>query len=151
MLAYSRSTENNCRILEASHARCLDWAKRHGMRFAPTKYELIHFTRRRQFNLRASINLGSVNKEPSPSIRVLGIWLDTKLLWSAHLHKVQQKATTQTAALTRITTSTWGASFSRARQIYSAVVRPALTFGAGIWHTPGKGSAKGLAAKLQLV
>ena len=47
MLAYSRSTETNCKILETGHARCLDWAKRHGMRFAPTKYELIHFTRGR--------------------------------------------------------------------------------------------------------
>jgi hypothetical protein len=45
MLAFSRSTETNCRILETGHSRCLDWAKRHGMKFAPTKYELIHFTR----------------------------------------------------------------------------------------------------------
>ena len=37
MLAYSRSTETNCKILETGHSRCLDWAKRHGMRFAPTK------------------------------------------------------------------------------------------------------------------
>ena len=52
MLAYSRSTERNCRILEAGHARCLLWARRHGMKFAPNKYELIHFTRsRHQFNL----------------------------------------------------------------------------------------------------
>jgi len=52
MLAYSRSTESNCRILEAGHTRCLAWARRHRMKFVPSKYELIHFTRsRRQFNL----------------------------------------------------------------------------------------------------
>src|SRR5438874_6104840 len=64
MLAYSRSTESNCRILEAGHSRCLDWAKRHGMRFAPTKYELLHFTRSRQFNLKASIRLEDQRSKP---------------------------------------------------------------------------------------
>ena len=151
MLAYSRSTKTNCKILETGHARCLDWAKRHGMRFAPTKYELIHFTRGRKFNLEASVRLGGTEKQPSPDVRVLGVWLDTKLRWSAHFREVQRKASAQTGALTRITASTWGASFCRARQVYSAVVRPALVYGAGTWHTPGTVIAKGLAARLQPV
>jgi hypothetical protein len=43
-------------------------------------------------------------------------------------------------------------NFLRARQVYSAVVRPALAYGAAIWHSPTKDSnrkAQGLAAKLQ--
>jgi hypothetical protein len=41
-----------------------------------------------------------------------------------------------------------------ARQVYSSVVRPALAYGAAIWHTSikdpnKKAKAKGLAAKLQ--
>lgn len=132
MLAYGRSTEGNCRILETGHARCLDWAKRHGMKFAPSKYELIHFTRSRQFNLQASVYLGDTEKIPSPDVRVLSVWLDTKLRWTAYYREVQKKAKTQVGALTRLTTSTWGASFTRARQVYSVVVRPALAYGAGI-------------------
>ena len=92
MLAYSRSTEGNCRILETGHSRCLDWAKRHGMRFAPSKYELIHFTRSRQFNLQASVRLGGIEKLPSPNVRVLGVWLDTRLRWLAHFREVKRKA-----------------------------------------------------------
>ena len=34
--------------------------------------------------------------------------------------------------------------------MYLLVVRPALAYGAGVWHTPGRDSAQGLAAKLQL-
>ena len=150
MLAYSRSTESNCQILEAGHSRCLDWAKRHGMKFALNKYKLIHFTTKsRQFNLQACIQLSSTVKQPSSDIRVLRVWLDTKLCWSVYSREVQRKASAQTGALTRITALTWGASFTRARQIYSSVVRPALVYGAGVWHTPGRDSARGLAAKLQ--
>jgi hypothetical protein len=73
-----------------------------------------------------------MEKQPSPDIRVLGVWLDTKLRWSAHLREVQRKASVQIGALIKTTVSTWGASFSRSRQVYSAVVRPALAYGAGI-------------------
>jgi hypothetical protein len=52
------------------------------------------------------------------------------------------------------TTSTWGASFIRVRQVYTAAVRPALTYGAAIWHTPARSqrdTAQGVAAKLRQI
>jgi len=51
----------------------------------------------------------------------------------------------------RTTASTWGASFIRARLVYSAVVRSAMGYRAAIWHSPTKpnGKPQGLAAKLQ--
>jgi hypothetical protein len=79
---------------------------------------------------------------------VLGVWLDTKLRWTAYSREVQRKASAWIGALTRIAVLTWGASFTRARQVYSAVVRPALAYGAGVWYIPGRDSARGLAAKL---
>jgi hypothetical protein len=76
------------------------------MKFAPSKYELIHFTRSRQFNLQASVYLEGTEKQPSADIRVLDIWLDTKLRWIAHAREAQRKANAQTGALTRIAAST---------------------------------------------
>lgn len=40
----------------------------------------------------------------------------------------------QTLALAKITTSTWGATFTKARHLYTAVVRPAMTYGSAVWH-----------------
>ena len=40
----------------------------------------------------------------------------------------------QTAALTAIASSTHGPSLARARQVYAAVVRPAITYGSTVWH-----------------
>ena len=39
----------------------------------------------------------------------------------------------QTMVLTKICVSTWGATLLRARHVYTAVIRPAMTFGSNIW------------------
>jgi len=54
-------------------------------------------------------------------------------------------------ALQRTTASTWGATMPKARQIYQAVVRSAMSYGAAVWHKPQSNASKpkGLAAKLQ--
>jgi hypothetical protein len=116
LLAYSQSTEDNCRKLERVHQELLQWASKHGMQFAPQKYELIHFSRKyKKFNMQASIQIGEMEKCPSQSVRILGIWVDPKLKWTAHWKELQRKAAGQAGALARLTASTWGASFIRAR------------------------------------
>ena len=137
VLAYGKSTEENCRILERIHRKCELWAARHGSVFAPDKYELIHLSRNpKKFDMSATIQIENNLIEPKTDIRVLGLQIDTKLKWGAHIRKTQEKMTSQSLALTKISTSTWGASFAKARQVYTAVVRPAMTYGSTVWHTP---------------
>ena len=152
ILTYGLSTEANCKTLERIHHSCETWAKRHGSEFAPAKYELIHLVRNpKKFNMSASINIANVNIQPKTDIRVLGLQIDDKLRWGPHVKKIQAKMTKQTLALTRLTASTWGATFAKARLLYSAVVRPAITYASSVWHVPGsvkehrKGTEKVLA------
>jgi hypothetical protein len=56
---------------------------------------------------------------------------------------------TQMLALQRTTASTWGATMPKARQVYQAVIRSALLYGASIWHQPSLGKPKGLVVRLQ--
>ena len=44
ILVYSLTIEGNCRQLEKIYKKCLDWARRFGLKFALQKYKLIHFT-----------------------------------------------------------------------------------------------------------
>jgi hypothetical protein len=67
---------------------------------------------------------------------VLGVWLDPKLKWSAHAKIARQKGVAAIAALKRVTTSTWGASFVRARLLYNSAVRPTITYGTEAWFEP---------------
>jgi len=69
-------------------------------------------------------------------VRVLGVYLDPALKWGPHINKIKEKMSKQTLALTRTAASTWGATFKKAKHIYTAVIRPAITFGHAVWHNP---------------
>lgn len=141
LLAYGQSTAQNCNSLQSSHDTCLEWARTYGMRFSPAKYTLTHFTRNRKHDLQASVTLAETTVQPKPSVRILGVILDSKLRWKAHEQAVKRKMTTQMLALKRTTASTWGATMLKARQIYQAVIRPVLAYRAPVWHQPGAKSS----------
>jgi hypothetical protein len=56
-----------------------------------------------------------------------------------------------TAALKRITTLTWGASFVRVRLLYNAVVRPTITYGVSAWLEPVTKKSSTIVKKANLV
>ncbi|KAF7944016.1 hypothetical protein EAE96_010426 [Botrytis aclada] len=125
------------------HRRILRCAQRYGICFAPAKYELVHFTRaRNRFNLAATIQLGQETEcTSSPSVRGLGVCLDTKLNWKAHSKVIQEKGAIALTAPSRLIQMTWGPTLRRARVLYTACVRTALTYGAEAWHESGKRGA----------
>lgn len=129
---------------------CTRWAATRGMQFEPSKSELLHFTRAHTAPTTA-VRLGTTTIRPVESARFLGVWLDRKLTWKAHLKQIKTKMETQTFALTRLATSAWGCRLARAREIYTKVIRSAIAYGAPAYHTPGTdgpGTTAGIAAQL---
>ena len=124
VLTYSKSTAMNCETLQRVHDTCLLWASKHGATFEPNKYELIHLARRpKKFDMKAIFTAGNCRIIPKENVRVLGIQIDPKLNWGEHVKKVKDKMTKQSAALGRLTASTWGATLRRSRLIYNTVQR----------------------------
>ncbi len=129
-LAFGKMTEEKCRTLQTVHEHCLEWARRHGASFAPEKSILVHFTKARtKHNTVCPLTLLLLTISPSPSARVLGVILDTKLSWQPYLQHIKSKLATQTNVTTRLTASTWGASRRVSRLLDTAVVCPAITTG----------------------
>lgn len=94
----------------------------------------------------AKVDLGAHQIVPKAQLKVLGLWTDGELQWGPHIKKVQTKMTTQTMALTKVAASTWGATLNKARQAYTAIVRPVVTYGASVWHSPRENRSQKLRA-----
>ena len=128
------------------------WAATRGMQFEASKSELIHLTRAHAPRTE-TIDVGAANLKPTEDARFLGVWLDRKLRYKAHLGRIQKKMATQTYALTRLAAKTWGCSLAYAREIYKSVIQRAITYRASAYHTPTEpgGAPQGIAVALELI
>ena len=133
LMTFGKTTESTCQQLETAWRICQEWAKTRGMQFAPEKSELMHLTRAHVAPA-MSLRLDDALIRPVTEARFLGVWLDRKLRWKAHLKAIRRKFSTQKYALTKLTASAWGCSLRRAREIYTSVIHSALAYRAGVWH-----------------
>ncbi len=140
LMAWGQSAQENCQRLTQAHEKCVMWAKRYGAKFAPDKYQLIHFTKKRKINadLLSTVEIGTDKAELVTKLRVLGVWLDPKLSWTHHIKNAAEKGITAFNSIARITASTWGPSVRRSRLLYTAIARPIIIHGSQIWSASGE-------------
>ncbi|KAJ5143086.1 uncharacterized protein N7515_001873 [Penicillium bovifimosum] len=137
LLAFGKDTTTCCGILEHAYRVCDEWAKERGMRFGPEKSELIHFTRTRLLRTEGVriLEEGRATLAPVEPARFLGVWLDRKFSFKYHVKRVRVKLETQSRALTRLSSKTWGVRVSKSRDIYTKSIRSVMEYGASAWHS----------------
>ncbi len=64
--------------------------------------------------------------------------LNMKLRWDAHLRQIETNHVTRMLTLSHLEVFTWEAIFTKARQVYSAIVRSEIAFKASVWHQRNK-------------
>ncbi len=139
ILVYDRFTEEICRTLSKAHDVCAKWACTHDATFASEKYELMHFTRKlKRFNMMINIQIESSVIKSKSDVRVLKMQLNMKLQWDAHLQQIKMNHVTRMLTLNCLEVFTWEAIFTKARQVYSAVMRSEIAFKVSIWHQRDK-------------
>ncbi len=139
ILVYDRFTEEICRTLSKAHDVCTKWARTHDATFASEKYKLTYFTRKlKRFDMTISIQIESSVIKSKSNVRVLEMQLNTKLRWDAHLRQIETNHVTRMLTLSHLEVFTWEAIFTKARQVYSAVVRSEIAFEASVWHQRDK-------------
>lgn len=134
ILAVGYTSYCTCKTLKVVHRKAEDWARQHGSKFAPTKYELVHFRRKRTGNTIHALRLPQAAIAASPSFRYLGIHLDSRLNWYYHRQQIESKAALRLSALSKLASSSWGAGLVSFRQEYRATILSQMFYGCTVWY-----------------
>ncbi len=139
ILVYNKFTEEICRILSKAHDVCAKWVCTHDATFTSEKYELMHFTRKsKRFNMMISIQIENSVIKLKSDVRVLEMQLNMKQQWNAHLRQIKMNHVTRMLTLSHLKVFTWEAIFTKAKQVYSAVVKSEIAFETLVWHQRDK-------------
>ncbi len=109
------------------------WGDLNGLTFSPAKTEAILFTRKRKFPPPRKIQVKNTEIAYSDHVKYLGVWFDSKLTWSKH---AQQKIKATKMAINNVKGAVgklWGPDPKHTQWLFTAVIRPALTYGALVW------------------
>ncbi len=109
------------------------WCKNRKMKINPGKTELMIFTRKRTCGGYRNITLHGTALNHSSQVKYLGVILDCKLTWTAHIETKCKKAIAAFYQCRRAIGKDWGASPATAYWLYTAVIRPALAYAAVVW------------------
>ncbi len=123
--------------LRKSTQRSLDtiseWCNDNGLKLSKLKTHTVMFTWRRNWSFSKPLRVDGTDIEMKNSTKLLGITLDNKLTWNEHVDKLQTKAKRILMQRRKAVGPTWGFTPKTMKWIYTAVVRPVLSYGAVIW------------------
>ena len=71
--------------------------------------------------------------EVSKEARLLGVTLDSKLTWKPHITRITRKATTALIQCRKIVGKTLGIKPSMMKWIYTAMIRPIMSYACASW------------------
>lgn len=119
-------TQRTLRVIE-------EWCQARGLKVSVLKTKLVMFTWNTKWKLSKAIKLDGVPLQLSQTVKFLGITLDHKLCFKQHITNITKKATTILMQCRQAVGPTWGMTPQTCRWIYTAVVRPILTYGVTTW------------------
>ena len=129
-------------IIQTRLQRMLDrlvvWGQSCNLSFNATKSVAVLFSRRRSEDV-CVLRLGNDTLNFVQSVRYLGVTLDSKLFWTAHLADRVAKAKKFLMMMSAIAKATWGPKPHLMRWVYTCVVRPMILYGSVVWaHEAGR-------------
>ena len=80
-----------------------------------------------------SLSMNGTKLELSKEARLLGVTLDSKLTWKSHITRITRKATTALMQCRQIVGKTWGIKPSMVKWIYTAMIRPIMSYACVSW------------------
>ncbi|KAL4084959.1 hypothetical protein QTP88_027819 [Uroleucon formosanum] len=133
VLGISRNGEFATTLMNPILGAVADWMSSNGLQLAPAKTEVIVLTRKHLFNDPELIVEGHA-VPVKRSMRYLGVELDTRLLFTKHVHQASAKACESALAIGRLMPNVGGPS-QRKRALLGTVANSKMLYAAAIWAT----------------
>ncbi|KAJ6439009.1 reverse transcriptase [Purpureocillium lavendulum] len=153
ILAWAKTTEETCTLLQAALREAEDWASSHASVFAPDKFQLTHLTRAKsRIDTSTPLQTRWGVIKPKPTCKYLGVTMDSKLRWRQHIDEMERKVSKTIAALSCLGNTAWGARTKEMRTIYRGVALPQMMYACSAWSNagwPGNGYTQKTLRKIQ--
>ena len=124
------------------------WALEHGLRFCASKTNAVLFTKKQEKTIPPLPTLYLHGQEIPhvKSTKVLGVTLDSKLLWTKHIEQKIKQCKIALMQLLPVMRKTWSPQPRYNRWLYKDVVLPMILYGCHLWAE--KLEQKGILDKL---
>ena len=122
-----------CDITQQALRLVETWCDDNGLSVNPTKTELVLFTKKRNVQDFYEPKLYGNNIQLKNQAKYLGVILDSKLSWKNHVELKVNKACKTLWMCRQLFGKSWGLSPRIIHWLYTAIVRPMLTYAALVW------------------
>ena len=109
------------------------WATDNKMEFNDKKSQVLFISRKRNDEKSVSIYLNYKKLDQTNELKYLGIYLDSKFNFNAHIDYTTDKLIKLINMLARTAKLQWGLGHKALKTIYEGAVIPILTYGAPVW------------------
>ena len=110
----------------------VNWCHTKELSISALKTKIVMFTWNRKWSLRP-IKVENTTLPLSNSAKFLGVTLDSKLNYNEHILNITKKATASLMQCKRAVGPTWGLTPKTCKWLYTAIIRPIMTYCASIW------------------
>lgn len=111
------------------------WTEAYGFRFSSTKTKMMHFSNREHAIPPPVlfIDQNQIKTKPVKEIKFLGLYLDSRLNWKAHVEKIREYCRKSVNILRSLTATEWGADRETLLHQYRAMVRSRMDYGSIVY------------------
>jgi ribonuclease HI len=120
-------------ILQRALNHIRSWALKYDLKVNTTKSQYVIFSTKCPANLRLALRWGNQMLQRTPNIKYLGLNFTERLDWQHHLNIVTSKAKQNMRNLVNSLGKTWGPTPTLTRWLYTAIIRPQISYAAHIW------------------
>ena len=125
--------------MQSALTKIQEWMTKWKFTMSATKTEFSIFTRKRIKEPERTtllINGNQLNYNPNP--KVLGLVLDQKLTWKAHIEYIKTAAIKRLNLLKLVANKKWGSDYHTLRTLYVAYIRSKIAYGCEVWGHAAK-------------